>query len=80
MDHNKDPNKWADVAPSLLKKMEPKYYEQTRHGYARGIETVQYVQNILNRYNTYKAIIVLSQESRPEPKGILGFNNLKIAG
>ena len=80
MDHNRDPNKWADVSPSLLKKMEPKYYEQTRHGYARGIETVQYVQNILNRYNTYKAIIVLSQVSRPEPKGILGFSNVKIAG
>tara|TARA_B100000575_G_scaffold294202_1_gene308595 strand:- start:9175 stop:10686 length:1512 start_codon:yes stop_codon:yes gene_type:complete len=80
MDHNKDPNKWVNVSQSLLKKMEPKYYEFTRYGYARGIETVQYVQNILNRYNTYKAIIVLSQESRSETKDILGFSNLKISG
>ena len=80
MDHNKDPNKWVNVSPSLLKKMEPKYYESTRYGYARGIETVQYVQNILNRYNTYKAIIALSKESRREAKSILGFSNLKITG
>ena len=68
------------VPLSLLKKMEPKYYESTRYGYARGIETVQYVQNILNRYNTYKAIIALSKESRREAKSILGFSNLKITG
>ena len=80
MDHNKDPNKWINVSPSLLKKMEPKYYKSTRYGYARGIETVQYVQNILNRYNTYKAIIALSKESKPEAKSILGFSNLKITG
>ena len=80
MDHNKDPNKWINVSPSLLKKMKPKYYESTRYGYARGIETVQYVQNILNRYNTYKAIIALSKQSRPEAKSFLGFSNLKITG
>ena len=38
------------------KKMEPKYYDQLAMD-TPDIETVQYVQNILNRYNTYKQIL-----------------------
>ncbi|NBW70360.1 MAG: lytic transglycosylase F [Bacteroidetes bacterium] len=76
MDRNTNPNNWLDVSQAFLKLMDPTFYEQARYGYARGIETVQYVQNILNRYNTYQAILALSQQVNDEPRGILGFNSL----
>lgn len=43
---NKDPDHWQDfssVLPLLAKK---KYYKNLKHGYARGYEPVNYVQNI----------------------------------
>lgn len=76
MDRNTNPNNWLDVSQAFLKLMEPAFYEHARYGYARGIETVQYVQNIMNRYNTYQAILALSQQNSDQPRGILGFNTL----
>jgi len=50
-------NIWFDnVEYYLLKKSKPKYYndEVVRNGYSRGIETVIYVKEILDRYEHYK--------------------------
>jgi len=47
----KDPNRWNDLArvfPLLSKK---KYYKTLRHGYARGRESVSYVQHIRDYHN-----------------------------
>jgi len=43
----------------LLKKSEPEYYnsEVVRHGFARGIETYNFVKDILDRYEHYKNIV-----------------------
>jgi membrane-bound lytic murein transglycosylase F len=46
-----DPNRWQDVRPSIKLLALPEYYEQTRHGYARGGETVLFVDNVRNYYN-----------------------------
>jgi len=42
----KDPDKWQHVREHLPLLSNPRYYSQTRYGYARGHEPVQYVSNI----------------------------------
>lgn len=42
----KNPDKWQHVREFLPRLSHPKYYAQTRYGYARGHEPVQYVSNI----------------------------------
>lgn len=57
-DHN--PEKWDQhVAKYLLKLSYSDYYsdEVVRYGYVRGIEPVNYVKQILNRYLHYKELI-----------------------
>lgn len=43
-----NPDKWADVKQQLPLLAKRKYYKFTKHGYARGWEAVDYVQNIRN--------------------------------
>jgi len=64
IDQNKNPNVWENVADALLKMMQRRYYQQARHGFARGIETVQYVDETLNRYRTYETIMALSERQQ----------------
>lgn len=74
IDHNKNPNEWENVADALLKLMHRKYYKDARYGFCRGIETVRYVREVKNRYQTYKSIIAMreyEQENRsPEVVGV----------
>lgn len=70
IDQNKNPNEWENVADALLKLMQRRYYQQARHGFARGIETVQYVDEIMNRYRTYETIMALSE--RQQGRGLSG--------
>ena len=54
-----DPMKWEDVAYWLLQKSKPSVYRRNslvRHGYVRGLEPVQYVSRILERYDRYRDI------------------------
>jgi membrane-bound lytic murein transglycosylase F len=64
IDHNKNPNEWEDVADALLKLMQRRYHQDARYGFARGIEPVQYVKEIMNRYRTYEAIIALAENQQ----------------
>ena len=41
-----NPNRWRDVRARLTELSDPKVYRHLRYGYARGEETVQYVENI----------------------------------
>jgi len=61
IDQNKNPNEWEHVSNALLKLMRRQYYKDARYGFARGIETVRYVREIVNRYETYKAILDLAE-------------------
>ncbi len=45
-----DPNKWSDVKQHLPLLQKKKWYKQTKHGYARGREPVNYVNNIRRYY------------------------------
>ncbi|WNO11582.1 membrane-bound lytic murein transglycosylase MltF [Teredinibacter sp. KSP-S5-2] len=43
-----NPDKWSDVRETLPLLAKRKYYKNTKHGYARGWEPVDYVKNIRN--------------------------------
>lgn len=45
-----NPNRWIDVRKTLPLLSNPYWYEQTRHGQARGYEPVKFVQNIRRFY------------------------------
>jgi membrane-bound lytic murein transglycosylase F len=58
--YEEDPNVWhGGVEEWLLKKSDPKYYtdQVVKYGYARGIETFNFVKEVLNRYEHYKNIV-----------------------
>jgi len=55
-----DPRKWdGNVAVWLLKKSDPVYYNDkvVKNGYFRGTESVNYVSEVLERYDHYRNII-----------------------
>jgi membrane-bound lytic murein transglycosylase F len=56
--HGDNPRRWDDVAYWLLQKSKPSVYRDrvVRHGYVRGMEPVQYVSRILERYDRYRSI------------------------
>ena len=56
--NGRDPRRWADVEPYVLKLSQPEYYNDpvVKHGYMRGSETVDYVQKIHQRWKGYQGI------------------------
>ena len=76
IDHNKDPNKWENVADALLKLMQRRYYQNARYGFCRGIETVRYVKEITSRYETYQSIMAMAEKNEDANiPGVLGVFN-----
>lgn len=76
MDQNKNPNEWENAADALLKLMQRKYYKDARYGFCRGIETVRYVQEIKNRYQTYETILTMTGGKDPDTGiGVIGTFN-----
>lgn len=58
--HDMNPNLWDNhVEDFLLKKSEPEYYRDpvVKYGYCRGIETYNYVNEIMERYEHYKNLV-----------------------
>ncbi|MDR9415376.1 MAG: transporter substrate-binding domain-containing protein [Gracilimonas sp.] len=76
IDHNKDPNEWKNVSEALLKLMQRRYYQQARYGFARGIETVRYVNEIMNRYNTYQTILAYNENRSKTGTGVWGIQTI----
>ena len=76
IDHNHNPNEWEYVSEALLKLMQRKYYQNARYGFCRGIETVRYVNEIMNRYNTYQTILAYNSDKTRPSSGVLGFKTL----
>ena len=72
IDQNKNPNEWENVADALLKLMQSRYHKNARYGFARGIETVQYVHETLNRYRTYQTILALSEQHKEALTNVIG--------
>lgn len=67
IDMNRDPNDWNNVSDALLKLMRHQHYQHARYGFCRGIETVKYVTEVMNRYSTYTAILALAQSGEYTP-------------
>ncbi len=63
------PNRWyGNVEKAMLLLSEPRYHRDSRFGYVRGIEPVQYVREIEQRYNEY-----ISQLPKPHlPQAAVG--------
>lgn len=57
-----NPDLWIDVKKHLPLLRQKKFYQDTRYGYARGDEAVNYVENI-RRY--YDSIVFLESEASP---------------
>jgi membrane-bound lytic murein transglycosylase F len=70
-----NPDKWLDVKKMLPRLSQKKWYSKTRYGYARGGETVHFVQNIRRYYD------ILSWVTQPqvEDRQIVD-NNLHLPG
>jgi membrane-bound lytic murein transglycosylase F len=66
---NGNPNKWADVKDSLPLLQKNRWYKDTKHGYARGNEPVNYVQNIRHYYNLMNWT-ELSKNRTPPPQQV----------
>lgn len=69
-----DPNKWQDVKAHLPLLSNRKWYRKTRYGYARGHESVQFVENI----RSYHKILVWLTSS--EAKLMLVENEMSEEG
>ena len=54
-----DPTVWADVSFWLLRKSERRWYTDpvVRHGFCRGLEPVEYVARILDRFEHYRQFV-----------------------
>jgi membrane-bound lytic murein transglycosylase F len=48
---NKDPFDWSDLKTVLPKLEEAEFHSELKYGYARGNETVEFVENVFNYYN-----------------------------
>ena len=57
-----DPTKWSSLEQTLPLLRYPRYYRQTRHGYARGTEPVRYVERIRTYYD------ILRRHSLSDPE------------
>jgi len=56
----RNPHRWSEVAPYVLKLATPKYYNDpiVKYGYMRGSETVDYVAKIRQRHQGYMGVKV----------------------
>jgi membrane-bound lytic murein transglycosylase F len=63
----KDPHRWFDVKQSLPLLAKRKWYKQSKHGYARGWEPLQYVENIRSYYDLLRQLDESLTEKVPEP-------------
>lgn len=60
--NNGNPDDWTDVREFLKKLSKPKWYSKTKHGYARGLEPVYYVEHIRRYYTTLKLYLYYQQQ------------------
>jgi membrane-bound lytic murein transglycosylase F len=65
---NLNPDKWQDVRQVIGKLAEPESFNSLKHGYARGGEAMQLVDNIRNYYDIL---------SRAEPRDASGAAGLQ---
>jgi membrane-bound lytic murein transglycosylase F len=52
-----NPDKWQDVRQVLPKLADPDTFTSLQHGYARGFEAVQFVDNVRNYYDILDRVV-----------------------
>ena len=57
-----NPDKWQDVRQVIGKLTDPEQFQSLKHGYARGYEALQFVDNVRNYYD-----ILVRMEPRTAP-------------
>jgi membrane-bound lytic murein transglycosylase F len=75
MEMGRDPNSWENgMIKALPRLMERRYHSTTRHGFYGGAKTVDYVEEILNRYRMYTRLVDRYPERLPDapPPGFPG--------
>ncbi|MDO9321787.1 MAG: transglycosylase SLT domain-containing protein, partial [Pseudomonas sp.] len=70
-----NPDKWLDVKKMLPRLSQKKWFSKTRYGYARGGETVHFVQNIRRYYDILTWVTQPQLEDRQ-----IADNNLHLPG
>lgn len=60
-----DPNRWLDVRNALPLLSQPRWYAQTKHGYARGHQAAIYVGNIRSYYDM---LVWITRDKNAEPQ------------
>jgi membrane-bound lytic murein transglycosylase F len=64
----RDPNSWeGSLNVTLPRLMDKRYFSKTRHGFYGGGKTVEYVEEILNRYRMYTRLVARNPESGKDP-------------
>ena len=63
-----DSGNWYLLEPYILRLSQSKYYKNTKYGYARGWETLKYVQNIRQYYDIL--VFLDSQDNNDETNEI----------
>jgi membrane-bound lytic murein transglycosylase F len=59
----RDPNRWhGSLNVTLPRLMDQKYFSKTRHGFYGGEKTVEYVEEIINRYRVYTRLVPRNPE------------------
>lgn len=67
------PDAWLDVKLTLPSIASPRYYKKLKHGYGRGEEAVQFVENIRNYYD------ILLRLEKPYERMLNAFDDTPIA-
>jgi membrane-bound lytic murein transglycosylase MltF len=62
-----NPNRWLDVRNSLPLLTQERWYMRTKHGYARGYETVAYVGNVRTYFDMLSWITNLAPDRGQQP-------------
>lgn len=66
MDRGRDPNNWGKgLAKTLPMLMQHRHYRKTRHGFYGGSETVDYVEEIMNRFRNYSRWVPREPAAEP---------------
>ncbi len=69
-----NPNEWGDVKERLPQLRKKQYYTQTRYGYARGDEALNYVENIRRYYQS----IVGHVDQHPSLENNTNFDDIAV--
>ena len=73
-----NPDKWLQVKESLPLLRKKKWYKKTKYGYARGNETLRYVENVRNYYDYLIWLTDQEENDEPAPNKAIDIKSLAL--